>query len=142
MNIGKWIVIAFVLFTLFIGTLVTVCMQQNISLVSENYYKEELIYQDQILRVQNARALSEKPVVTTTADSIKIHFSSFKLVEKGALKLFCPSNELNDRAFVVKASQSNEQSFPINTLPHGMYKAQFLWSIGGKEFFLEEVINI
>ena len=49
MNFGKWIVVAFVFFSLFIGTLVTVCVRQDISLVSTDYYKEELIYQDQRL---------------------------------------------------------------------------------------------
>jgi hypothetical protein len=40
MNWGKWIIVSFVLFAGFIGTLVTVCVRQDISLVSKDYYKE------------------------------------------------------------------------------------------------------
>jgi hypothetical protein len=142
MNIGKWIVISFALFAIFIGSLVTVCMQQEISLVSKNYYQEELDYEVQIKRLQNTKELKEKPSITVMTDSLKIYFTQFANLDKGEIKLFCPSNERNDKSFKVNASQSPEQGFPINTLPHGMYKAQFLWSIGEKEFFVEEIINI
>ncbi|MBL7870477.1 MAG: FixH family protein [Cyclobacteriaceae bacterium] len=142
MNIGKWIVFAFVMFALFIGTLVTVCMNQDISLVSQNYYKEELIYQDQIDRIQNTNALSERPIITATPDTLKIHFDQFQEIKKGEIKLFCPSNERNDKSFSVHASEAIEQIFPLNTLPRGMYKARFFWSIGEKEFFLEEIITL
>jgi hypothetical protein len=142
MHVGKWIVVSFVLFAVFIGTLVTVCMRQEISLVSTDYYKEELIYQDQITRIENTQALVEKPIITTTANSLKIQFSQFSQLNRGEIRLFCPSNERNDKSFIVNASQANEQNFPINALPHGMYKARFSWSIGDKEFFLEEIINI
>jgi hypothetical protein len=142
MNIGKWIVISFVLFALFIGTLVTVCMQQEVSLVSKNYYQEELDYEVQIKRIQNTKGLQEKPAITVMTDTLKIYFSQFASLDKGEIKLFCPSNEHNDKSFTVYASQSAQQGFLINTLPHGMYKAQFRWSIGEKEFFIEEIINI
>ena len=45
MNWGKSIVLAFVLFAVFIGVLVAVCVREDISLVSRNYYNEELDYQ-------------------------------------------------------------------------------------------------
>ena len=44
MNWGKSIVLSFILFAAFIGTLVTVCIRQDISLVSKDYYEEELQY--------------------------------------------------------------------------------------------------
>ena len=64
MDFGKWIVVAFVLFAVFIGTLVTVCVRQDISLVSKEYYKEELAYQDQIVRIANTEKLGLKPKIT------------------------------------------------------------------------------
>jgi len=63
MNIGKWIVVAFVLFAAFIGTLVVVCVRQDVSLVSRDYYRQELAYQNQIQRLNNTAALLEKPVI-------------------------------------------------------------------------------
>ena len=59
MNWGKSIILAFVLFAGFIATLVVVCVREDISLVSKDYYKEELLYQDQIQRLNNASQLKE-----------------------------------------------------------------------------------
>ena len=56
MNWGKWIIVSFVLFAAFIGILVVICVRQDISLVSKNYYQEELAYQQQIDRMNNGTA--------------------------------------------------------------------------------------
>lgn len=63
MSIGHWIVVSFVLFAAFIGTLVAVCLREDISLVTKDYYQEELAYQDQIQRLNNVAELKEKPVI-------------------------------------------------------------------------------
>lgn len=140
MNFGKWIVVAFVFFSLFIGTLVTVCVRQDISLVSTDYYKEELIYQDQISRINNTERLKVKPSVRKTSDT-SLQISFVHKIEKGELKLFCPSNKNMDRAYIFDAA-AQIQSFKIDDLKGGMYRAKILWSMAGKEFYYEEVIYI
>lgn len=140
MNFGKWIVVAFVFFSLFIGTLVTVCVRQDISLVSTDYYKEELIYQDQISRINNTERLKVKPSVRKTSDT-SLQISFVHKIEKGELKLFCPSNKNMDRAYIFDAA-AQIQSFKIDDLKGGMYRAKISWSMTGKEFYYEEVIYI
>ena len=44
MNWGTWIALSFVLFALFIGALVVVCVRQDINLVALDYYKQEIDY--------------------------------------------------------------------------------------------------
>ena len=51
------------MFAAFIATLVTVCLRQDISLVTREYYKEELNYQAQINRIAHTTMLSEKPSI-------------------------------------------------------------------------------
>ena len=60
MNWGKSIVLSFVLFAAFIVTLVTVCLRQDISLVSKEYYKEELQYENQLTRLKKCFAAEIK----------------------------------------------------------------------------------
>ncbi len=140
MNFGKWIVVAFVFFALFIGTLVTVCVRQDVSLVSGEYYREELAYQDQIRRIANARDLNVRPVVgKTDGDSLQVSFSAN--VEEGELKLFCPSNKNMDRTYSLR-SAAQVQSFKISDLQRGMYRAKIFWTMSGKEYYHEEVIYI
>lgn len=82
MNWGKWIIVAFVLFAAFIGTLVTVCVKQDVSLVSRTYYQDELVFDQQIARIQNVSALSKKPVITKSNGVIEVSFDRFSEMEK------------------------------------------------------------
>lgn len=141
MNIGKWIVVAFVLFAGFIGTLVTICVRQDISLVSKEYYKEELAYQEQIKRISNTQALTDKPsIAKVNSTTLEVTFK--QPVDRGELKLFCPSNPKMDKNFDLKLRVLHNQLFDISSLNKGMYRARLFWTVNGREFFLEEVIYI
>ena len=142
MNFGKWIVVAFVLFAAFIGTLVTVCVKQDVNLVSKTYYKDELAYQDQIVRIANTQGLPNKPVIAKNQQGFQIKFEPNAKITKGEIKLFCPSNPEMDKSFSLALDDSNKQAFDISTLKSGMYKAKLLWTMDGKEYFIEEVIYL
>lgn len=142
MNFGNWIVVAFILFAAFIATLVTVCVRQDVSLVSKDYYKEELGYQEQIHRLNNTAALEAKPVIKIVDHTLQVHFNHVGKIENGELKLFCPSNAKMDRIFPVESSEERTRTFEINTLQKGMYRAKLFWKMNGKEFYREEVIYI
>src|SRR5688500_5103994 len=124
MNFGKWIIVAFILFATFIATLVTVCVRQDVSLVSKDYYKEELGYQEQIHRLNNTAALAAKPVIKVVDQTLHVEFNEFNKIETGELKLFCPSNAKMDRIFTVAPSNETTRTFEINTLQKGMYRAR------------------
>lgn len=142
MNFGKWIVVAFVLFAAFIGTLVTVCVKQDISLVSKNYYKEELIYQDQIIRINNTKSLAKKPTIAKVGNALQVTFGTTTEIQKGELKLFCPSNPEMDKEFAIVPGDGSSLLFDINSSKPAMYKAKLLWTMAGKEYFIEEVIYL
>lgn len=142
MNPGKWIVVVFVLFAAFIGTLVTVCMREDISLVTKDYYTQELAYQDQISRINNAATLTNKPQITVTRDFIRVTFDSLSFVERGELDLFCPSDSKMDRNFEITMSDDQEFTYALSGLKTGMYRVKLLWSMDGKDFYLEEIVNL
>lgn len=143
MSWGKWIIVAFILFGGFIATLVTVCMRQDISLVSKDYYKEELAYQQQIKRLNNTMQLERKPVVQILDNRyLQIDFDQSEKIEGGELTLFCPSNAKMDKHFSLQASEKAVQVFELTGLKHGMYKARLQWTMEGKEYFLEKIVNI
>ncbi len=143
MNFGKGIVVAFILFAVFIGTLVTVCVRQDVDLVSKDYYKEELAYQNQIQRLNNTEHLQQKPTVKLIENnSIQIEFNQTEEIQYGELKLFCPSNPKMDKNFKLNSSEKGNQIIELTGLNKGMYKAKLLWTMNGKEFYFEEIINI
>jgi hypothetical protein len=142
MNFGNWIVVAFIGFAVFIGTLVTVCVKQDVDLVSKDYYQQELEYQDQIERISNTTELINKPRIATTDGKLEVSFSDEHKIQKGELKLFCPSDPKMDKDFSLSVSDGNTHIIETTLLQPGMYKARLLWTMGGKEYFLEEVIYI
>jgi len=140
MNWGKWIAVSFILFAVFIGVLVTVCVRQNINLVSTDYYKQELDYQNQIERNSNTQALTLKPQIAIANNAVQVSFKDFNNVKNGELKLFRPSDSAFDVIFKLKATTDTLQIFSLNNMQKGMYKAQLKWAMNDKEYYLEETI--
>jgi hypothetical protein len=142
MSWGKWIVASFALFAGFIATLVTICMKQDVGLVSSSYYAEELQYQQQMMRISNASALAQPPALKAAHNKLLIHYQQLKDIDNGQLKLYRPSNARLDKTFRVPAGSSEEVIFDLGDTPRGMYRAKFEWSINGIEYYHEEVIHI
>jgi hypothetical protein len=142
MNPGKWIVVVFILFTAFIGTLVTICVREDISLVAKDYYSQELVYQEQISRMNNAAALTEKPDIIITQDFIRVTFDSLSFIDHGKLELFCPSDSKMDRSFQIPESDDQKFTYALSGLKPGMYRVKLLWSMEGKDYYQEEIVNL
>ncbi len=140
MNFGKWIVVAFVLFALFIGTLVTICVRQDVSLVSREYYKEELVYQDQIVRMQNANSLLKAPEISVTGNQLTVRYEEFPAIDAGTIKLVRPSDASLDQQFHMPAFATNEHSFIINNPVSGLYRVHMTWKQGEKEYYIERTV--
>ena len=143
MTWGKSIILAFSLFGAFIATLVTVCVRQDISLVTKDYYKEELVFQHQIDRVKETALLSEKPFIQVEGKKLlKITYGDFSAVDQGALELFRPSDPGMDKAFALKKTSERTQFFSTQGMVKGMYRARLRWNMRGKEYFVEQVIQL
>jgi hypothetical protein len=143
MNWGKSIVVAFILFASFIGTMITIMMKQDIGLVTKNYYAEDLAFQNQLERKENTAQLELKPeVVIEQNQLLKVYFPSVSYVEEGEVKLVRPSSEKLDQRFSLLPSADSVQVFNLNPLAPGPYRVKLLWKTEGKEFYLEKLIVI
>jgi hypothetical protein len=139
MNFGKWIVVAFVLFTAFIATLVTVCVREDISLVRPDYYQEELMHQRKMTLIQNAKTLEVLPVISVAENVLTVSFPDFDKMDKGEVQLLRPSDAKLDRKFALRAGEK-EQQFPLDAWSKGLYRASMQWTMEGKEFYYERII--
>ena len=143
MNWGKSITLALVLFATFIGTLVTVCVKQDVNLVTKDYYKEELAYQLQIDRMAHTAMLSERPVISVEDGSVlKISYADFENINQGSLELFRPSDPALDRRFELGKSANSSVYLSTKGMQKGMYRAKLRWQMAGTEFFVEQLIKL
>lgn len=142
MNWGKWIAVSFVLFALFIGGLVTICVRQDISLVATDYYKQELDYQQQIDRSANTNLLEFKPEISIMNNTLQVSYPDFSSIQAGEVKLFRPSNAGSDRVFELKTTSDTVQVFDLSSQQKGMYKAKLKWTMNEKEYYLEKTVYL
>lgn len=108
----------------------------------KDYYNQELVYQEQISRMNNAAALTEKPNIIVTQAFIRVTFDSLSFVEHGKLDLFCPSDSKMDRSFEIPESDDQQFTYALSDLKPGMYRVKLLWSMAGKDYYQEEIVNL
>lgn len=142
MNWGKWIAVAFVSFAVFIGVLVTVCMREDVSLVSKKYYEEDLQFQQQFDQSTNAQALLVKPAVEIADQTLTLSYRNFERIQEGTITLMRPSNAALDHVFKVSQQQDTLQHFTLTDLTKGLYKVRVQWKEGEKEYRIDKTIVI
>lgn len=101
-NWGHGIFLSLVFFVLFIGSFVYKTLfvsAYNHPLVSKEYYKEEVAYQDEIDRLNNANKLK---------DNVKVQKSS-----KGIFLVFPPETDYNKIHAFLKLQRTNNADFDI-----------------------------
>ena len=145
-NWGTSIVIAFALFMTFI--LYFVFQVQSNSkydneLVVEEYYKHDAHFGEEMIRIQNANNLVQKPIITVSKLGISIVFpNDFEPKNiKGKVSLYRPSNKKLD--FEVPISLSNPTLLiPVSNLVGGRWDINMEWQYSGKQYLTKEIIYI
>lgn len=140
MNFGKGIFIAFVLFALFMATLVVVCVNENVSLVSRNYYQEELRHQVKIDQINNTTALVNKPRIEINQGVIRVFYSDFDQLEEGKLSLFRPSDASLDQQYTLTASAQDSINLDLPVWKTGPYRVTMTWRMAGKDYYLDKIM--
>jgi nitrogen fixation protein FixH len=142
-NWGTGIAALYLGFVAMILLLVSMSIGQKIDLVTEHYYEEELAYQGKIDKKHNAKALGKPLVWEVQEQGIKISYPE-NVDEKalsGQVKLYCPSNDKNDRTFSVR-SENHAQFIPTSSVPAGNYHLQIDWKHKDQAYYNEDVIVI
>jgi hypothetical protein len=139
MNWGKAIILSFILFAAFILTIVYRMMTQQVDLVKDDYYKEELNYQQQINRISNAKH-HEAAILKHSPETNQINVSLPADAKKGEITFFRPS----DKNLDFKKTFDNTHSLQLSTknMAKGRWKVQIFWSDNQQEYYKEEEIFI
>ncbi len=143
-NWGTGIVIAFVLFISFIMYFVinmNINKKYNHDLVTEDYYQEELLHQNEIDKVDNAKELKENVSWKKTDNGILISFPKdldFKNIT-GKVLLYRPSNKKLDFEIPISLSD-NYLLIPKTELLDGRWNIKVDWKYDGELYLYKESI--
>jgi hypothetical protein len=140
---GTKIASLYIGFVLLIGTMVFMCMNQKIDLVSPDYYEKELAFQSKITEMNNANSLSEKIDHVIEADGVHLQFPSefSNKAITGEVYFFRPSDASKDLKINIQLKDL-KMIIPSEKTSKGMYKMQISWSVANTPYFVEETIVI
>ncbi len=144
-NWGHGLATAIAMFVIFISFFVYKTLADpnyNHALVSEEYYKEELHYQNEIDRLENANKLKQDIVINHTSKGLEFVFPSGFDYQKisGLLKLQRISNAELDFEKEIKLD-SLTYLIPDNSLVGGYYNLKLNWEYDGIPYQLKQKIS-
>lgn len=141
MNWGNRILLAFVLFFGVIFTMVYISMNTEFSLVADNYYEQELAYEDQLNRIRNVNSLDEKPEFSIDRTGLKVALafpaSIADNIQEGKVKFYRASGSRHDKEIELKLNEANKFEQDISQFITGAWKLQLSWTDGDKEYYKE-----
>ena len=141
MNWGKSIVLVFILFAGFIGSLVFLMSRQQVDLVREDYYQTELAFQQQIDRVARTTRL-KTAVMNYDSVQQKLVIALPDSLQKGEVKFYRPSNRRQDTYVQIQPNAQQRQLISTSSLAKGYWKVQLSWSDGQLDYFTEKELFI
>jgi len=144
MNWGTGVVIAMVSFMVFILTFVyrSVMMDEyQHELVSEDYYKDELHYQEEIDKLNNASRLKADLALSKTDKGLVVRFPSDLEPDKisGSFRLQRPSNKSLDIELPIDL-QGHELLIVDERLVAGKYLVIIDWKYDTSEYLFKDQI--
>lgn len=139
MNWGYRIVVAFVLFMTFIVSMVVYVSSKGADLVAEDYYMQEVNYQDIIDAKKNSVALNQEVKVQQDAQKVVVFFP--KAVAKnieGTIHFYHPQHTDKDVVKPITLNEGRNQSINKAGLTKGNYTIKLLWKEGDKSYYIEK----
>ena len=139
MNWGNRIVLAFVLFAAFIGYMVVRAFQEDFDLVAEDYYAQEINYEDKMVKLANAKNSEQQISIKQETEYVLVEFSDQTV--SGTIEFYHPSKELFDKTYKINLKDGSQQIAKEDLVP-GNYRININWNAEGKDFLQESKIYI
>jgi hypothetical protein len=144
MNWGHKIILGYSLFVAGVATMITICVKQDdIHLVSKDYYKEEIAYQGQIEKLTNTRNLGQ-PVRLRYAEAgtARLSLPASQAGARGQILFFRPADARQDVKIPLHPDAAGNQDIPLSRLAKGLWKVKITWHRSGKDYLSEQTLVV
>jgi hypothetical protein len=144
LNWGHKITIVLVAFGLLMTTLVYKSIKTDFQLVSKDYYKDELNYQQVIDGSNNAAQLSSALLISQKGNSISIQFPH-EMKNKtitGELWFYCPYEAAKDRRIKINTTADGIHSISAGEITKGTYTVKTSWLADGSSYYNEQLFTV
>jgi hypothetical protein len=143
-NWGISIAIICVGFVLLCVVTAVIFMNQDVELVSNNYYEKEIKYQDNINILKHTRDLQADVKIECSGNLITLQFPGFlnSAPKSGNILFFRPSGGKNDFRIPVSPDSNGIQIINSEKLKKGLWKIGVDWKSDNDQFYSEKSILI
>lgn len=145
MNFGHKLILVFLAFGALMGTLVYMSLNTEFELVSKDYYKDELAYQEVIDASRNANQLNSKLSVAQSDGQVVLQLPGEMTGQavKGEVYFYCAADSRKDRKIALQTDSQGKQAFDIGkaVVPAG-YKVRVNWTAGEKKYYNEVYLRV
>ncbi|MGE3311343.1 MAG: FixH family protein [Limisphaerales bacterium] len=136
-------------FVVFIGGtvgLVVLATQNRNVLVADDYYEQEIRYQERMNQLERAAPFRDEITATHDADRGRLNISlpaALAADAAGEVQLYRPNQSAADRRFPLKSSAEGQPAaIPAGDLAPGLWKVRLQWNSGGREYFAERSVVV
>lgn len=120
--------------------------QDDVELVQNNYYEKDVVFEQQIRRVERTDALAVKPQLKyrKSEETLTLHFPTEMqhVNPTGSILLFRPSDLKLDRKFDLKLQGDTLQVVSVPELLSGLWRIKLNWTSMEIEYYLEEMLVV
>lgn len=143
-NWGKGITVAIILMCCGILSIVYIATTYKYDMVIDNYYEEELKFNDQAKAIENAHALSRPLLINQDKNFLLVEFppecTSASL--QGSLQLYRASDASKDILVPIQFVSGSVMTIPLKETIKGNYHAIAQWNMNGKSYKLVQDFEI
>lgn len=143
LNWGMKIAVLYGGFVALIMTLVIASSKQNVDLVANDYYEQELAYQDVINASKNQATLSKPLSIHADEQVLTIDFPKEHAVNeiKGSIHFYSPINEKWDKKVDID-TKTGSVVVARAELMNTRYKVKVNWKADSKDYYQESEITL
>lgn len=141
------IIISFLLFGGLVFGSMYFMLNSKIDLVHEDYYAQEVAFQDHIDKRNQTHNEGKIPAFDIDRELrlMTIGFAYDPKVDQepqGTIHFFRPSNKELDQELEVAVDRSGRMLIPLSMLQHGYWRVRIDWKEGETAYFHEEAIQV
>lgn len=128
-------------FVVFMSALVYKSMQQRFDLVAEDYYSQELAYQNQMVKLNNQQESGVRIELVNGEEEFTIRFPklSSDTAVKGTITFFRPSDSHKDiKVDIVLVN--GQQTLSKQKISRGLFKVKIDYQWAGKAYYYEDTV--
>lgn len=129
----------FTLFIGYIGQFIYRSMQKDVELVSEDYYQQEIDFQDKIEMKKRSLEPNKKVSLFYSSKSLSIDFGKQE-VESYLLKFYNPTDKRLDKA-LENSKPKNKELVDLSNFASGSWRCTLYYTMNSQEYIKETTIN-